>query len=103
MTPVRMRPTRREEAGEVMELINAYSFAVLGVGEEVVESLLADWQTPGLCMETDSVVAELPDGRLAAIAELWDLQEFSSAHVRLLARSSRFLGSGVGRAPGGVD
>jgi GNAT superfamily N-acetyltransferase len=59
----------------VVELINAYSRALVGTGEDTVESLLIDWDTPGLNLETDSVVVHLPDGRMVATVELWDIQE----------------------------
>jgi len=80
MLDITLRATRRDDAAAVVEVINAYGRAMLGGAEETVDSLLVDWSTPGLCLETDSVVAVLPDGRLAGTAEMWDIQD---THLRM--------------------
>lgn len=69
------RPTRLEDAEAMAGLVNACSNVLFGRDEDTAESILADWRFSGVCLETHSRVIALPDGRIIATAELWDLQE----------------------------
>lgn len=95
MTEYLIRPTTRADVQAVVDLVNARSIALVGAPEDTVASVLADWDTPGLNLETDCVVAETPGGRLIGTAELWDIQP---QHVRMfgfLRVAPDFAGSDV--------
>lgn len=63
----------------VTDLLNAASMADLGLKDSDEEEMSAHFQTPGMNLDSDTLLVETVDGKLAAYAEVWDVRE---PHVR---------------------
>jgi GNAT superfamily N-acetyltransferase len=59
----------------VTDLFNAASLADIGLMDSEEEELAVHYQTPGLDLNTDTLLIETGDGKLAAMAEVWDVRE----------------------------
>ncbi len=59
----------------VTDLLNAASMADIGLIDSDAEEMSVHFQTPGMSLDTDTVLIETPDGKLAAYAEVWDVRE----------------------------
>ncbi len=59
----------------VTDLFNAASMVDLGLVDSEESEMKVHYQTPGMDLSTDTLMIEAPDGRLAAMAEVWDVRE----------------------------
>lgn len=66
-------PERDAEA--VAGLINGISQAVYGIDEASVTRIVESWRFPGFDPARETLLAHGTDGRLAAAAESWDVEE----------------------------
>ena len=66
----RIRPPTAADAHAVTDLVVAFDVEEYGSPDFELDDLLADWGSPGLDLERDAWVAELPGGALAAYAAL---------------------------------
>jgi len=64
--PYRARSARHEDLDPLVELFEARDLADVGFVDQARDEILEDWASPFLDLERDSLVAELPDGSLAA-------------------------------------
>lgn len=87
----RIRPPTKADAEAVTELVVAFDVDEYGSPDFELDDLLADWGSPGLDLERDAWLAELPDGRLAAYAAL----HFNDNAEVYVSAESRRLGVGT--------
>ncbi|HWQ04393.1 MAG TPA: GNAT family N-acetyltransferase [Longilinea sp.] len=81
----------------VTDLFNAASLADIGLEDSEAEELAVHYQTPGLDLNTDTLLIETREGQLAAMAEVWDVRE---PRVRAWCWGTvhpDFRGQGLGR------
>jgi mycothiol synthase len=64
--PYRARSARRGDLDALVELFQARDLADVGFVDQARDEILEDWASPFLDLERDSLVAETPDGSLAA-------------------------------------
>lgn len=64
--PYRARSARRSDLDALVELHEASDLAHAGFVDQARDEILEDWASPFLDLERDSIVAEAPDGSLAA-------------------------------------
>ena len=74
-----VRPANLEDAADYTALANAWALEREGVAVHDPDETKAEWQAPGLNLETDTRLVHDPDGRLVASAVVWDTSE---PHVR---------------------
>jgi mycothiol synthase len=86
----RIRPPTAADAEAVTELVVAFDVEEYGSPDFELDDLLADWGSPGLDLERDAWLAELPDGRLAGYAAL----HFNDNAEAYVSAESRGLGVG---------
>ncbi len=86
----RIRPPTAADAEAVTELVVAFDVEEYGSPDFELDDLLADWGSPGLDLERDAWLAELPDGRLAGYAAL----HFNDNAEAYVGAGSRGLGIG---------
>ena len=86
----RIRPPTRGDAEAVTDLVVAFDVDEYGSPDFELDDLLADWGSPGLDLERDAWLAELPDGRPAAYAAL----HFNDNAEVYVSAESRGLGIG---------
>ncbi|HJW82750.1 MAG TPA: GNAT family N-acetyltransferase [Anaerolineae bacterium] len=75
-----MRPATLDDLEAAVAVFNACSRQLVGSDEFNPETYRAEWQIPGLNLETDVRVVFAPDGQLVGCMEVWDL---SDPHVRI--------------------
>ncbi len=75
-----MRPATLDDLEASVAMFNACSRQLIGSDEFTAENYRAEWQMPGLNLETDVRVVVAPDGQIAGCMEVWDL---SDPHVRI--------------------
>lgn len=68
------------DAGPVAEMINAHSFATLGVPNTSAEENAAYWQVPGFDIDRDALLVVDADGKPAAYA---DVSDSNDPHVHI--------------------
>ena len=81
----------------VTDLFNAASLVDIGLMDSDVEEMVVHYQTPGFDLNTDTLLIETGDGKLAAMAEVWDVRE---PRVRAWCWGTvhpDFRGQGLGR------
>ncbi|TLN03181.1 GNAT family N-acetyltransferase, partial [bacterium] len=81
----------------VTDLFNAASQADIGLVDSEEAEMEVHFQTPGMDLGRDTLLIEAPDGRLAAMAEVWDVRE---PRVRAWCWGTvhpDFRGKGLGR------
>jgi len=81
----------------VTDLFNAASLVDIGLMDSEPEELAVHFQTPGFDLATDTLLIENRDGKLAAMAEVWDVRE---PRVRAWCWGTvhpDFRGQGLGR------
>ena len=74
------RPMIWEDAPAAVALFNANSQHCIGVDQDSLDGMTAEWNIPTFNMESDSQVVLAADGRLVAYVDFWD---YHSAHVNL--------------------
>ena len=75
-----MRGATLDDLPEAVEMFNAYSRQLFGVGEVTLESYRNEWDVPNLNLSEDVKVVIAPDGSIAGCQELWNLFD---PHTRL--------------------
>lgn len=86
-----------DDVQAVTDLLNVASMTDIGLMDSEVEEMRVHYQAPGLNLDTDTLLVETPDGRLAAMAEVWDVGE---PHARAWCWGTvhpEFRGQGLGR------
>jgi len=78
--PYTARPVRMDDAQATVDLLNAYSQALLGINQETVDSTLHWWKSEGFDIETDTQLVLTPTGQAVAYIEFVDMAE---PHVHL--------------------
>ncbi len=77
--PWNLRPATRDDLDGVCDVISAYSLDLLGVDADNRKFVVLTWDQPGFVLETDTLVAVLPDGRVIGYGEVEDVEP---PHVR---------------------
>jgi len=81
----------------VTDLFNSASLADIGLMDSEPEEMAVHYQTPGFDLNMDTLLIETGDGKLAAMAEVWDVRE---PRVRAWCWGTvhpDFRGQGLGR------
>jgi mycothiol synthase len=74
-----LRPATLDDIDRVVDLSNAAVLEESGIVATNRDDKLIEWGLPNFCLETDTLLVQVPAGdRLAGYAELWD----SKPHVR---------------------
>jgi ribosomal protein S18 acetylase RimI-like enzyme len=96
--PYRARSARLQDLDGLVELHEARDLADVGFVDQARDEILEDWASPFLDLERDTIVAEAPDGSLAAYGFV--LAQDASVQVRAVGwvhpkHSRRGLGSAL--------
>jgi mycothiol synthase len=96
--PYLARPFTPADSAEVVNLINTYALATIGVKDFSLEEFQRQCQTDGFNPSSDILLAAAPDGRLVGYAEFWSP---SDPHVHMFSYACvhpEHQGRGVGAA-----
>ena len=66
--PYRARPARRDDLDALVELHEARDLVDVGFVDQARDEILVDWAAPRFEFDRDTVVAQAPDGSIAAYA-----------------------------------
>ena len=67
------RPATLDDAPAVVAMLNHSSQALLGVDQHSLADTLAEWQSPGFQLSTNTQVVLAPSGEIVGYAYLWDM------------------------------
>lgn len=81
-TGISLSPATMDDLEQVVGLLQACTFALLGIKEDSVDDLRTWWTTPRFNLETDSRVVVSEKGEMLGYAEVSD---FAAPHVRVEA------------------
>ncbi len=95
--PYRARPARRDDLDALVELFEARDLADVGFIDQARDEILEDWASIRFEFDRDTVIAEAPDGTIAAYGLVLALD----ATVQIVAMGKvhpRHAGHGLGAA-----
>lgn len=94
----RMRTVTLDDVTAVVEMLNAVSMAQIGANDFTVRDVQSGWSTPHFDLAQSVRVVEDENGRIAALAEVWDTDPLPVDIFAFVRVHPQYEGLGIGTA-----